>query len=83
VQCIPCDLGLAGAACIPASEWPPVLSTDEGIPQTTQPPAIAPPDGEVTPEAEQPEAEEQEEEAQGEGQEESSNEGQDTTGPLT
>jgi hypothetical protein len=37
VQCIPCDLGLAGAACTPASEWPPVLSTDEGIPQAQLP----------------------------------------------
>jgi hypothetical protein len=86
-HCVPCDLGIPGADCTPAGEWPPVLSTDEGIPQATQPPAppkTAPPLGEIAPETEQPEAEEQEEKPQDEGQEEPSIEGQDTTtGPLT
>ena len=85
LQCIPCDLGLAGAACTPASEWPPVLSTDNGIPQAQlpseeeeeeeeQPPGALPrpPVEEIAPEAEQPEDEESDGDV-----------GQDTAGPLT
>jgi hypothetical protein len=80
-NCIPCDPGLPVADCTPASEWPPVLSTDEGVAQGTQPHLkTIPPIGEIAPEAKQPEAEE---EPQDEGQEELSNEGQETAGPLT
>jgi hypothetical protein len=83
-SCIPCDPGLPVADCTPASEWPPVLSADEGLAQGTQPPLkTIPPLGEIAPEAEQPEAQEQEEQPQDDGQEEPSNEGQETAGPLT
>jgi hypothetical protein len=82
-SCIPCDPGLPVANCTPASEWPPVLSTGEGLAQGTQPPLkTIPPLGEIAPEAEQPEAEEQEEEPQDDGQDEPS-EGAPTAGPLT
>ena len=62
--CVPCDPGLSGADCIPSSEWPPVSTTGEDIPQAQlpsdeeedeeQPPGALPrpPVGETAPEDE-------------------------------
>jgi hypothetical protein len=54
-HCVPCDPGIPGASCTPSGEWPPVLSTDTGIPQTRAPPT-GPLVGEIAPETEQPPA---------------------------
>jgi hypothetical protein len=61
-HCVPCDPGIPGANCTPSGEWPPVMSTDTGIPQTTEPPDASPSSplvGEIAPEAEQPPATEE------------------------